>query len=84
MNGQKPVRETRGPSGDDLGANDTDRAAVEQLFQLVNNVVRDLAPHLQVIICDHVNLPAAWFQEAVVENWRGGQKLIPRDWIDTP
>lgn len=67
--------------GDDLGFN-ADLAAVEQLFQLINNVVRDLAPHLQVIICDHVKLPFDWFQEAVVQDWRGGNKLIPRDWID--
>ncbi|MEU8701640.1 DUF3732 domain-containing protein [Streptomyces sp. NPDC048680] len=69
-------------TGDSSGANGADLAAVEQLFQLINDIVRDLAPHLQVIVCDHVNLPAPWFQQAVVQNWRGGHKLIPRDWID--
>ncbi|MFG2387029.1 DUF3732 domain-containing protein [Streptomyces avermitilis] len=68
--------------GDDLGFNGADFAAVEQLFRLIHDVVRDIAPHLQVIICDHVKLPFDWFQETVVQDWRGGNKLIPRDWID--
>jgi hypothetical protein len=44
-------------------------------------VVTELAPDFQVIVCDHANLPDAWFQLAVRRNWRGGQKLIPDDWI---
>lgn len=69
-------------AGDSSGANGADLAAVEQLFQLINDIVRDLAPRLQVIVCDHVNLPAPWFQQAIVQNWRGGHKLIPQDWIE--
>ncbi|MFI9214377.1 DUF3732 domain-containing protein [Streptomyces sp. NPDC053253] len=53
-------------SGDDL-------EAVERLFRLIHDIVRDLVPHLQVIVCDHVNLPTRWFQQAVVVNWRGGK-----------
>lgn len=59
-----------------------DLDAVEQLFQLISDIVGDLAPHLQVIVCDHVSLPVPWFQQAVVQNWRGGHKLIPQSWID--
>jgi hypothetical protein len=60
-----------------------DRAAVQRLFQLVHTVVEELAPNLQVIVCDHANLPDPWFQEAVAENnWREGRKLIPDAWID--
>ncbi|MGJ5832022.1 DUF3732 domain-containing protein [Streptomyces ossamyceticus] len=61
----------------------TDLDAAEQLFRLINDIVRDLAPHLQVIVCDHVSLPVPWFQQAVVQNWRGGHKLIPQSWIDS-
>lgn len=61
----------------------TDLAAVEQLFQLINEIVQDLTPHLQVIVCDHVSLPVPWFQQAVVQDWRGGHKLIPQSWIDS-
>ncbi len=59
-----------------------DRAAVMRLFQLIRSVVEDLAPAMQVIVCDHANLPDPWFQEAVGQNnWREGRKLIPDDWI---
>lgn len=44
----------------------------------VHHVVRELAPDLQIIICDHANLDEEWFQESVAYNWRNGQKLIRR------
>ena len=44
--------------------------------------MRELAPDLQIIICDHANLDEEWFQESVAYNWRNGQKLIPQEWID--
>lgn len=62
---------------------DTDREAVNRLFRLIYDVVTDLAPHMQVIICDHANLPDDWFQTSVRHNWRNGEKLIPQDWIDS-
>ena len=61
---------------------DTDREAVNRLFRLIYDVVAELAPHMQVIVCDHANLPEEWFQSSVRHNWRGGQKLIPQSWID--
>ncbi|WP_225846928.1 DUF3732 domain-containing protein [Streptomyces sp. HPF1205] len=61
---------------------DTDREAVSRLFRLIYDVVHELAPHLQVIICDHANLAEDWFQESVVHNWRHGEKLIPQEWVD--
>jgi hypothetical protein len=60
-----------------------DRAAVLRLFQLVQSVVDELAPAVQVIVCDHANLPDPWFQDAVRQNnWREGRKLIPDAWIE--
>ncbi|MEU7628624.1 DUF3732 domain-containing protein [Nocardia sp. NPDC049220] len=61
---------------------DSDREAVNRLFHLIHDVVRELAPELQIIVCDHANLAEDWFQESVVHNWRHGEQLIPQDWID--
>jgi energy-coupling factor transporter ATP-binding protein EcfA2 len=61
---------------------DTDREAVSRLFRLIYDVVNELAPDFQVIVCDHANLAEEWFQDSVVHNWRHGGKLIPQEWID--
>ncbi len=62
--------------------NDADRAAVNSMFRLIYDVAVELAPNLQIIVCDHANLPEDWFQESVSHNWRGGEKLIPSEWIE--
>lgn len=59
-----------------------DSSAAEQLFKLIYEVVEDLAPDLQVIVCDHVDFPARWFQESVAHRWRDSEKLIPVHWVD--
>lgn len=60
--------------------NDEDRIAVIELFRLIFSVVESLKPNLQVIITDHADLQEQWFQDAVVERWRGGQFLVPDSW----
>lgn len=60
---------------------DPDRLAVRRLFELIRDVVDELAPDFQVIVSDHANLAADWFQDAVRYDWRGGEKLIPADWL---
>ncbi|MCT9113043.1 DUF3732 domain-containing protein [Streptomyces mirabilis] len=70
-------------TSDTTPSDNTDRTATERLFHLINEIVCDMAPDLQVIVCDHINLPDPWFQQAVVQNWRAGDKLIPQDWVDT-
>ncbi|WP_222193298.1 DUF3732 domain-containing protein [Modestobacter italicus] len=60
---------------------DADRVAVRAMFELMRDVVAELAPHFQIIVCDHADLPEQWFQDAVRHKWRGGVKLIPSDWI---
>ncbi len=59
---------------------DDDRAAVRRLFELMRDVATELAPDMQIIVCDHADLPEPWFQQAVRHNWRGAA-LIPNDWI---
>ncbi len=61
---------------------DDDRAAVQRMFELMRDVASELAPGMQIIVCDHANLLDPWFQDAVVHNWRDGQKLIPDAWIE--
>jgi hypothetical protein len=64
-----------------LADNDADREAVRRMFSLIRDVVTELAPAMQIIVCDHANLPEEWFQDAVVHNWRNGTRLIPTDWL---
>lgn len=62
---------------------DGDRAEVERLFEFIFDVAESLAPYFQVIISDHANLREnPKFQNAVAEEWRGGEALIPSEWID--
>jgi len=61
--------------------NDADRLAVRRLFEFIRDVVAELAPKFQVIVCDHANLPQDWFQASVRYDWRRGEKLIPTDWL---
>lgn len=61
---------------------DEDQTAVFQLFKLISDAAAELAPNLQIVIMDHADLKHDWFQDAVVERWRKGRKLVPIDWID--
>ena len=60
---------------------DEDKTAVHKLFALIERVTRDLSPAFQVILIDHADLKEKWFEDAVVERWRHGKKLVPQDWI---
>ncbi|MBV8921790.1 DUF3732 domain-containing protein [Bradyrhizobium sp.] len=60
---------------------DEDKTAVQKLFALINRVTQELAPTFQVILIDHADLKEKWFEDAVVERWRQGDKLVPQDWI---
>lgn len=61
---------------------DADRLAVRRMFELMRDVVEELSPAFQLIVCDHADLPEQWFRDAVRHRWRGGIKLIPADWIE--
>jgi energy-coupling factor transporter ATP-binding protein EcfA2 len=70
-------------AGDDAFASldDADRRSVARMFELLRDVAQELAPELQIIVTDHANLDTEWFQAAIREEWRGGRKLVPADWI---
>ncbi|MET8081984.1 DUF3732 domain-containing protein [Streptomyces sp. NPDC005303] len=52
--------------------------------KLLHDVAEEAGGGLQIIVCDHANLPEKWFQDAIVENWRpqdGRRRApIPVDW----
>lgn len=64
----------------DVEVTDDDRAAVLRLFKFVCD--RAAKDGFQVIVVDHVDEAEPWFQQTVIERWRGGQKLVPEDWPD--
>ena len=59
---------------------ENDRLAVSRMFKFLFDVVAALSPGLQVIVTEHADLNEDWYQEAVVERWRKGAKLVPDDW----
>ena len=60
---------------------DDDKQAVSRLYKLILDVVGELKPGFQVIVTDHADLAERRFQSAVVARWRGGEALIPADWL---
>jgi hypothetical protein len=58
-----------------------DREAVSKMFRLMFDVAESLAPDFQIIVTDHADLVDEWYQDAVVERWRGGVRLIPAEWL---
>ncbi len=59
---------------------DSDRRAVQSLFQLMSNACTEIEPDFQLIVLDHAHLRDEWFEAAIVEEWRGDNALVPRDW----
>ena len=61
-------------------ADEDDWQSVSRMFRFVFDVVEGIAPGFQVVITEHANISEKWFQEAIVEQWLGGRKLVPDDW----
>lgn len=69
-------------SGGDLDElTDTDRENTRRLYALIFQVVEQLSGRLQVIALDHADFEDTWFSESVVQRWRGGDALIPQEWL---
>lgn len=66
--------------GSIANVDETDRAAVVRMFKFIHDVVKNLAPEMQVIITEHADLDEDWYQDSVVERWRGGSRLVPDNW----
>jgi hypothetical protein len=70
------------PAGDLDELDDTDRAQTLELYDLMHREVTRHQGALQLIVLDHADFEEAWFQESIVERWRGGQALIPTTWFN--
>lgn len=57
-----------------------DREAVARMYKLALNVIKELEGNLQIILTDHADINEKWFQDCVVDRWRGGKKLVPEEW----
>ncbi|TVM36099.1 DUF3732 domain-containing protein [Oceanidesulfovibrio marinus] len=62
---------------------DDDERSVKKIFSLMNSVSTNASGDLQILIFDHA--PKEVWQDCsnvhLVETWRGGDKLIPSDWL---
>jgi hypothetical protein len=62
----------------DADIEDDDRKAVLRLFKFLWQ--HSQSSGIQTIVIDHADELESWFQESVVEKWRGGTKLVPDEW----
>jgi hypothetical protein len=63
------------------GQPDEDDIAVSQMFRFLARTGVEIHPKFQIIVMDHADLDEKEFQDCVVARWRGGDALIPREWI---
>lgn len=61
---------------------DEDRKAVQALFKLMFTAVNEINHGFQLIVLDHAHLSEKWFEDAIIEEWRGSKALVPDDWPD--
>ena len=61
-------------------ARDEDRKAVQSLFELMETACGDIEEPFQLIVLDHAHLRDDWFEDAIIEEWRGDNALIPAHW----
>lgn len=62
---------------------DTDRDNTRNLYRMMFDVVTQLDGQLQIIAFDHADFADEWFQDSIIETWRDGIALIPRDWYQS-
>lgn len=63
---------------------DEDRSAVFSLFRLMFDACQEIDTPFQLIVLDHAHLRDQWFEDAVVEEWRGDNALVPYHWPVNP
>ena len=59
---------------------DVDSQEVRRIYQFIFDRVKEMNNKMQVIIVDHADIDTPDFQNAVLEKWWDGQKLVPIDW----
>jgi Protein of unknown function (DUF3732) len=64
---------------------DDDREAVRRIFAFIFDEVERMGGQFQVVISDHANLrDDPRFQDAIREEWREDDALIPQSWKQVP
>lgn len=70
-------------TGGDLDElSDTDRDNTRNLYKMMYDATSELNGELQIIAFDHADFSDPWFQRSIIETWRDGTALIPREWIE--
>ncbi|HXQ38408.1 MAG TPA: DUF3732 domain-containing protein, partial [Anaerolineales bacterium] len=59
---------------------DDDRQAVHALFELMSHACDEIKADFQLIVLDHAHLNDDWFEDAIIQEWRGQSALVPYDW----
>ncbi|WHP69393.1 DUF3732 domain-containing protein [Phaeobacter inhibens] len=70
----------RTEGGLDQIEDDEDRQAVLALFKLMYHGCQEIEMPFQLIVLDHAHLADDWFEASIIEEWRGENALVPRDW----
>jgi hypothetical protein len=62
---------------------DADLQAVQIMFETLRDYCEVDCPGFQIIVAEHANLAASWFQASLVEDpWLRPPALVPIDWPD--
>ncbi|NCB42202.1 MAG: DUF3732 domain-containing protein [Clostridia bacterium] len=59
---------------------DVDSQEVRTIYEFIFERVKEMNSEFQVIIVDHADINEEYFQDAVVEKWWDGKKLVPTEW----
>ncbi len=57
-----------------------DKLAVQALFKLMHTACQEIEKPFQLIVVDHAHLDEDWFEQSIIEEWRGEKALVPHDW----
>ncbi|MFI5706339.1 DUF3732 domain-containing protein [Kribbella sp. NPDC051620] len=60
---------------------DDDRDGIRRIYTELNTFVH-ASGGFQIIVLDHADLQDDWFQDSVIQRWRGeGEGLVPASWV---
>jgi hypothetical protein len=57
-----------------------DSQEIRAVYRFIFERIKEMHPNMQVIIVDHADINEEYFQDAVIEKWWDGTKLVPTDW----
>lgn len=79
-----PTRQINTSGEDPKFVNDEDRLAVKKIFETFSLAIEKVTKPLQIIVLEHANQDVWGEIQHInkVAEWRGGEKLIPQEWIN--